>query len=432
MYTHQSPANSFRRVTLLVIGLLLGGSSLAQQTLTFAGWSGEEAAAIPAIESMMTTFEADHPDVNVEWIGWPFDDILQNYQLRLRSNQAPEVAQLSNRWLSVFAVQDALVDFGEVFGKDYLASKIDPGFLALGDFNGQQLGLPWIVGSIGMVANLQVLEQAGVESLPKTVDEFVASLRAIKQTNPQAVPFAITTKEASGIVPDFQIWLWTHGGQVFDEGGNVTIDSPEAAAALQFLVDLENEGLIAMDMARSDARVLFGASNTGYYFDATEARGTAQVNSGQGEDFDQYVQPMATPVLAEGDRSYAVSWAHLLIMFKQANQELTAEKPAAQFVSHLVLEPEMPLAYFEERSALPSNTEAVNSPAVKEDAYAATWLELARTITKNDEFSQFANGAEMTDVVAEEVQSALLDQKSAEQAVADMARRLEVLLARVQ
>jgi multiple sugar transport system substrate-binding protein len=61
---------------------------------------------------------------------------------------------------------------------------------------------------------------------------------------------------------------------------------------------------------------------------------------------------------------------------------------------------------------------------VRDDAYVTQWALYARS-AEADEPSKWANAADLTTIVGEEVQAALLQQKPPAQAIADMARRLE-------
>lgn len=418
-----------RTIVALVAGILMmGGLTFAQQdeTVTFAGWSGEEGATQEVVQDMISAFE-EQAGVDVEWIGFPWSETQRNLILRYRSGEQPEVAQLDVGWLSAFAALDALVDLNEVFGQEFIESRIDPGLLNAGRVDGQQLGLPWTMASIGMVANTQVLENAGVSEVPETVDEFVSVLRQIKESQPDVVPFAFSTAEAATISADFQIWLYAFGGELFDDAGNVVVDSPEADRALNFIVDLMDEGLIAEGMTRFDARRLFARHEAGFYFDAPVARGFARDNSGQGEEFDQYVAAMPTPVVEEGDDPASLTWGHVLVMFKQDGREVSEEDAAAQLMSYLAFDPEPQLTYLEEAGSFPVATEALNSPAIAEDEYVSTWAEFATTATTN-ETTDFSNSTSLKNAIGEEVQSALLDRKTPEQAIDDMARRLGELV----
>lgn len=407
-------------------------SSAGAQTITFGGWSGEEEAARPVIMEMIATFNEANPDVTVEWLGYPWAQVQQNFLLLLRSGTAPQVAQLQDRWLSTFGALGALADMNDVFGRDVIESRIAPGLLTVGQYEGQQLGLPWIAGSIGLVANLKVLEDAGVAELPATVDDFVAALEAIKAQDPNSIPFAITTQGNATISTDFQVWLWTFGGNLFDDAGNVTAASPEAEQALTFLKGLIDDGLAALEVGRGDARQLFARHQTGFYFDAPVAKGIARNNAAEGAGFDAYIMPMATPTVAAGDRSYQTAWGHLLVLFQPSGQTVTADSPAARFVSHLVLDPTWPVRYFEALALLPSNTEATMSASFQADPYAVTWLDIAARSARVDEAALWPNAPQMTDAIGEEVQSVYLGQKSPARALQDLQRRLEALVAEVR
>jgi multiple sugar transport system substrate-binding protein len=404
--------------------LLLGGQAAAQETVLFAGWSGEEQASKPIIEWMISSFNEANPDAQVTWLGWPWGQTQQQLVLRHRSGQAPDVAQLDMSWLQTFAVMDALVDLNEVFGREFLEERIDPGLLALGEVDGRQLAIPWTTASIGMLANEEVLRQAGVESLPTTVEEFEAALEAIRANVPGVVPYGFSTKGNSMISADFQAWLWTFGGEIFDADGNVVVDSPATVATLEWLSDLMDRGLLARDVDRFDARTIYARHGVGFYDDAIMARSIARSNSGD-EDFDEHVVALPRPVVEVGADPRSVAWGHHLVLFKQADA-VTADDAAARFLHHLVFDDEVPLAYFEDQGLLPVTRSALAAEVVREDEYATGWAAFTATSRRN-ETVHWPNAAQMTDVIGEEVQAVLLGQKEPARAAADMARRLGAL-----
>jgi multiple sugar transport system substrate-binding protein len=245
-----------RFAALLVCAAMThAGNAFAQgSTLSYVGWSQDEAASKPTLTAMFDSFQKASPGVKLDVIGYPWAQMQQNLVLRLRSNQPMHVAQMQERWLPTFAALDNLVDLNDVYGRANLEKQIDPGLLKLGQIGGKQIGLPWTAGSIGMVANLKVLKDAGIATPPATVDEFLAALRAIKKAQPQAVPYALMTKNNSSMSPEFQVWLWTFGGQLFDDRGNVKVASPAAVKALTFMTDLVRENLAAKDGCSRNSR----------------------------------------------------------------------------------------------------------------------------------------------------------------------------------
>jgi multiple sugar transport system substrate-binding protein len=393
--------------------------------LTYVGWSHDEAASKPTLTKMFDDFRKGHADTKLDVVGFPWGQMQQNILLRLRSNQPLDVVQLAERWLPQFGTTGKMQDLNEVFGKEQLAKLINPGTLKLGEYRGKQLGLPWTAASIGMVANAKVLRDAGVNTPPATIDAFVESLKAIKRSQPQAVPYAMTTKNNNSLSPDFQVWLWTFGGQLFDDKGKVLVNSAAGVRALEFMAGLVKDGLAAKDIDRPDARRLYAQHQTGYYQDAPLARGFARSNSGRGVDFDPFVWAMATPVVKAGDTPQSFAWGHLLTMFPQGGKP-DLQAPSARLASFLALNDANQLAYFKDQGLFPVTQTALAQ--LSADPYVTAWTRAAHT-AERDEISQWSNSADLTTIVGEEVQSALLGQKPARTAIESMAKRLEAKMA---
>jgi multiple sugar transport system substrate-binding protein len=401
----------------------LARSAAAQQrNVTFVGWSQDEAASRPVLTEMFEAFRAANPGVRLDTVGFPWAQMQQNVILRMRSNQAIDVLQLAERWLPTFAALNNLADVEALFGKAALEEKIDPGLLRIGRFGGVQWGIPWSAASIGLVANKKVLNDAGVAEVPTTLDGFLAALRAVKRSNPEAVPFAMTTKNNLSMSPDFQVWLWTFGGRLLETGGAVAVNSDAARRALAFLVDLVKEGLAARDIDRPDARRLFAQNRTAFYADAPVARGFARDNSGQGRAFDVNVVAAPYPVVRAGANPQSVQWGHLLALPMIANRRPARDGDAVRLLEHLAFNDEMQLKYFQAVGLFPVTKTAL--ARVRDDAYVTQWTQYAR-FAEPDEPSKWPNAADLTTIVGEEVQAALLQQKPPAQAIADMARRLE-------
>ncbi len=284
-------------------GLSVLGGSMAQaqsKSVTYVGWSQDEAASKPTLTAMFDGYRKEQADVKLDVVGFPFGQMQQNVLLRLRSGQPLDVVQLTERWLPQFATTNRMLDMNQVFGKGTLEKQISPEILKFGEFQGKQLGVPWTAGSIGMVANAKVMSDAGINTAPATIDAFLTALRAIKRTQPTAVPYAMMTKNNNSLSPEFQTWLWTFGGELFDDSGKVTVNSAAGVRALSFMTDLVKEGLAAKDIDRPDSRRMYAQNQTGFYNDAPLARGFARNNSGKGAAFDSNVIAMATPVVGGG------------------------------------------------------------------------------------------------------------------------------------
>ncbi|PIF73814.1 carbohydrate ABC transporter substrate-binding protein (CUT1 family) [Variovorax sp. 54] len=408
----------------------LGPAAWAQgKSLTYVGFSQDEAASKPTLAAFFDTYRRENPDVKLEAIGFPWAQTQQNILLRVRANQPLHVAQMQERWLPTIAPLDRLVDLDTVFSKGQLEKLIDPGVLALGEFRGKRLGLPWTAGSIGMVGNLKVLQAAGVAKLPVSVDDFVDALRKVKKGNPQAVPYALMSKNNGSLNPEFQVWLWTFGGRILDDKGKVQVNDAAGVRALSFMTDLMREGLAARDIDRPDARRLFAQHQTAFYNDAPLARGFARNNSGQGVQIDSLVASVPTPVFKSDATPQSFAWGHLLGIFKSGSARIDAQSPQAKLLQLLALNDTTQLEYFKAVGLFPVTNTALE--ALAGDAYVHAWSRTARS-ARRDELAAWPNSADLTTIVGEEVQSALLQLKSPQQAIEAMAKRLDVKMAEVR
>jgi len=395
-------------------------TATASSSIVFAGWGYEEKATKPIFDYMAQSFAAKgHGTVST--IGFPYQNTLQQLVLRYRAGQAPDVAQLDMNWVTTFSKLNALVDLNGVYGKDYLPKHISPTLLKLGQRDGKQVALPWTIASIALVANTSLLRKAGITKVPTTTTEFRSDLATIKKKEPGVIPYALDTKTSALITPFFQPWLWTFGGNMF-QNGKVAIDSPEAVKALTYLSGLVADGLVAKDVDIFDARTLFAQGKAAFYDDAIIARQVAIANSGS-KGFGQNVVPVARPVAQSGDKPQSIQWGHVLVVFKKPGTQVTANSTAAQFVKYLALDDTLSLKYFKDQGLLPVTASALASSFIKQDRYSSAWAQITKT-SRLDETAPYANSAAIGTAIGQNVQAAYLGQVSPHQAIQQLAQQL--------
>lgn len=408
-----------RSVLAAIAATGLGSGVAMAQDVEFMTWSYTEDANRPFIEGFIESFEGG----TVEPQGYAWGEMTRNAFLRARTNSLPDVMQIQARLLPTVAQLDGILDLNEVYGRETLEQMFPAEYLAYGKIDGQQLALPWIVGTIGMAANSVVLEEAGVTEIPTTIEEFVAALEAVQEANPNSVPYGMATINANSIVLDYLLWVWTHGGDVIVDG-EAMVNSPEAVAALEFMVDLVDRRLAAPEIDRPDARRLFGQGASAFLFDAPVVQRFAIEFSGD-ENYGQNVIPMATPVLAEGDEPVSIQWGHVIALFGEENAD--PDSPAAQFIMHVLSDDQL-LPYATSGGVIPSTTSGQADADFQADEYRAAWAANAGTPRRNT-IASLSNGAEIATIIGEEVQAAILGQKDAQTAADDMQSRITEALA---
>lgn len=404
-----------------------GGTAASAQAggVSFMSFTYAEEPNKPFVTSVLDGFKGSS-GIAVEPISSAWGDTQRNILLRQRSRTLPSTAQLQDRWLPALAQMPEIVDLDSVLGRPAIEAALDPSVLSMGRVAGRMVGLPLISGSIGMVANKEVLAKAGIDRVPVTLAEFRAALVAIRDKVPNSVPFAMATKNPNSIPLDVLLLVWAHGGRMIDDSGKVLVGSSEGRAAMEFMAGLMKDRLIAPEIDRPDARRLFAQGNSGFYIDAPAAKSFARNFSGRGEAADAFVQPMLMPVLKAGDTQRSIEWGHIVSMFSAT--PVAQDAPVARWMRHLIsaeVQTTLPL----QLGGLPTTRQARASAAVQGDGFLKSWAGAVGTTMKH-EIGIWSNAPELSTILAEELQAAILGQKTAEAATTALQTRMDASMAK--
>ncbi len=395
--------------TLLVLTLvlLIGLAPVMAQDggkFTFTGWSLQEGATRDVIMGVVGEYSAA-TGAEITDVSYPYNEYLNQILLQARGGNLSGAVQLDIAWLAPLAAMGVLKDLGPVAeGAGYTDAA-----LSSGQVNGVQYGLPWTTASIGMVANMKLLVEAGVTELPTTIAEFEAALEALKAYSPDVIPYAGMTDTAQ--LKDVIPWIWTFGGTVIDDEGNVVLNDEGTIAAVEWYASLLERGLIAPDMDRFDARQLFAQGRVGFYDDAIVARGLVTTNAPD-SGLEEFVVPVPRPVLNEGDTPQALLWGHIIVVIDD-----DAADAASAFAKHITTDEATILNYFDKLALPPTTQAALDSEAVQNNSYVATWSSGITATARTNPFWPYAEAAAMETILNENVQAALIGDMSAEDAL---------------
>ncbi len=412
---------------LLVLSLALcvfaqGSSEKSEkttaETIVWAGWSGEEEASKEIFAKMRENYEAKSGN-KVNWVGWTWADTAQQLLIRLQGGEQLDIAQADIGIFNTIAQTGTLADLNDIFGKEWLEETFPESALSVGNIDGKQLGLPWSMASITMVYNPEILKRAGWDTVPTTIEEFEKCLADVKALGEDIVPYGVSTKDATA-AGDLMPWLWTFGSSIFNEDGSVNLGE-EAVETIKWYQKLLSNGYIKMDVGRGDARQLFAQGKMAFYDDAVVAKGQAVNNGVKPEDVVKVCSAMKRPVLKSGDKSQSTMWGHMLVIFAASQHK----EASAEFAKTLVSD-EIALEYFEKNGMPPVTKSASELEEVQNDAYLKGFMESTAS-ARLEETARLSNASEIKAIMTEELQAALLGQKTAEAAVASMKSRISSL-----
>jgi len=229
-----------RTTLLLSLAVLLGcGSEGPGETVvTFPGSAvGAEATLL---REQLWRFERHNPGIRVRQRRTP-DAADQRRQLYVQWLNAgasdPDVLQLDVVWTPEFAAAGWLLPLDRYApdSEDLFAAT-----LAANRWRGSLYALPWFV-DVGMLYwRTDLLDEA-----PATQHELLAAARRARDAG--SVDYGLVWQGAryEGLVTVFLEYLTAYGGQILDEQGHVTVDSPEAIAALeQMTAAIEDDRIV--------------------------------------------------------------------------------------------------------------------------------------------------------------------------------------------
>jgi multiple sugar transport system substrate-binding protein len=217
-------------------------SSLTFWFPTFASADGEVTDQEFWDEQMKGFEEENNCDVKVEIVPW--DNYEEKYLTGVNSNDGPDVGYLYMEMFYDYIDMGAIADIDQYFTDDEKSNYI---YYDLGNIQGGQYALPVVVGNPRiLIANMDVLKEAGITEVPASTEELLAACKAIKESNPDIAPFMQDWGNAhyGSLNEIYWPYFWGAGGEIVDADGNLTIDTDAGLEATQFIYDMKQQGYL--------------------------------------------------------------------------------------------------------------------------------------------------------------------------------------------
>ena len=192
-------------------------------------------------DDLIASFQTEHPNVSISIETQPWDDRRQKLLSAIGSGRGPDVFYMNPDMISLFADSGAIVPISDFVTEEELA-KYNPGTLI--PWEGKLYALPILQNSIVHIYNTDLVTSIGLDptALPATIEEFEQWAVTAKEND-----LFISTWAGNTATSGLTALIWQFGGEIYDEEGNVIINSPETVAAMTFLKKMYDEGWIPPD-----------------------------------------------------------------------------------------------------------------------------------------------------------------------------------------
>ncbi|MBI5564309.1 MAG: sugar ABC transporter substrate-binding protein [Chloroflexi bacterium] len=275
----------FRIVVVVLIALLTIGACAAPApagSVSFMIFG--DPAELKAYQTLVGAFEQKHPSIKIELIHIPSQG---DYRTRLAADFAAgtpaNIVLINYRRYAGFAAKGVIEPIAPYLAKstiikesDFYAEAIEP-FM----WDGQLLCVPQNLSSLVVYYNADLFKAANVPEPANdwTWDDFLSAAQAL--TKDQDGDGRID-QYGVGLEPSLiraAPFIWQNGGELVNTPAakRLTIDSPQAVEALQWLVDLQMKHHVVPDAAAEkseDSETRFMNGRTAMYFDSRRATPT--------------------------------------------------------------------------------------------------------------------------------------------------------------
>ena len=240
-------------------------------------------------------YMAENPNVeDIEFEHVPGADIDQKLTVAIATSVQPNVLEDGITRGGKFARMDLLQPLNDYFTAeemdDFLEGSWENGGI---EVDGQYHMIPWSNSVQTMLINRTMFEEAGaLDLLPQnedrtwTYEEFRAAMEAVKSDSVYPSCFYLGSTAGDAYLYDF---LMGNGVRLFDGDGNLSINTPETAETIDFIISMINDGLSvpgAETMVFSDDRELFKQQKTAVCFIGGYPQVKGEMDNGNIEAFE--------------------------------------------------------------------------------------------------------------------------------------------------
>ncbi len=236
-----------RKLTMAAtIALLASTGGASAQTLSLV----EVITSPPRTEhlrSMVDQFEAANPGVTVEITSLPWGQAFERLATMVQGGQTPDVVEMPDRWLSLYANAGQLVDLTPYLETWDGTAELTDATKSFGSvISGQTHMIPYGFYLRAMFWNKKLFAEAGLDRAPETLQEFYDYSAKIAELDGK---YGYCLRGGPGATNGYIMMMLNFLGEnkYFNEDGTSTLDDPKAIEGLQFIVDMYQNGLVPRD-----------------------------------------------------------------------------------------------------------------------------------------------------------------------------------------
>jgi len=372
----------------------------------------------PTFDEYMTQLIADfsqeNPNAQVEWVDVPWADMEQKILSAIASNTAPDVANLNPQFATKLAEKNALVDMQTAISSQDQALYF-PNIWKANQLAGTTFGLPWYVSTDVTIYNRNLFAQAGITQPPKTYEELAIAAQQLKSKTGKYA-FMLTMDGSQVLESMVQM-----GMELLQPDGKAGFNTDAGKTAFNYWVELFERQLIPREILTEGHRKAIELYQAGELAILIT-----------GPQFLKLVAQNAPDIAKVSDVSVQISGStgkkSAAVMNVVVPKASRSPELALKFATYLTNDINQ-LSFSKVENSLPSTVKAAADPYFLQLPKNAPPFTRARIISAAQLLQSevlippVKNLENLRKIIYEELQLAMLKQKSSNEAIASAAQR---------
>ena len=229
-------------LTTAIATLCAAGTARADTTLNLT-----EVITSPertqVLKGLVAKFEAANPGVHVQITSLPWGEAFEKLATMVQGGQVPDVVEMPDRWLALYANNNQLEDLGPYVAKWDGAQDLSPRVMKYGSVvDNKPYMIPYGFYIRALFWNKKLFKEAGLGEAPATFADFEADSMKISALGNGKYGYCL--RGGTGGANIYLMMMTTMAGsnKFFDQNGNWTLNRPDAVKGLQMLADIYQKG----------------------------------------------------------------------------------------------------------------------------------------------------------------------------------------------
>ncbi|SEF86951.1 arabinogalactan oligomer / maltooligosaccharide transport system substrate-binding protein [Caloramator fervidus] len=394
-----------------LVSLFTGCSSTSQkstqQQVTINIWEQMEENVDKTFDELVKKFEEQNPNIKIKRVHYKTEDLRNQFQTAVLSGQGPELIFGPNDNIGPMSLGNLIFPLDDLLGSEYF-QKYDSQVLDTVKLDGKIWAVPLVNGNnISMLYNKKLVSRA-----PEKFSEIIELAKKYNDGKTFALVYFLN--EPYWFVP----FLGGFGGKVFDDKGNITLNTPEMIKALKFVQDLKFKyKAVPKDADYNVADTLFKEGKAAVLLNgAWSFTSYTQVN---GLDFDVALFPKIDEtgnycLPYYGSKGFSVS----------ANVKDEVVKDAIKRFFDYIAQKDVQVKLSKAFAQMPATKEALEDPEIKADKFIKMSMEQMR---HGVAMPIRAEMRAVWDAIRPELENVMAGKKTPEVAAKDMQTKAEEL-----